>query len=288
MLYEVGIVGNLSLSLRGWATRELKACRRFQGNGFIKGHIFKPTGNATQANSIFPFYHRSSVSTVSDMSRSESSNLSREESCLSLEPLFVHSISRSSSERSGTGARDVLVSPLGETTEFLPIKVIAPDMQADILGLLNPIFEDYHKTMVKIRSRWVGACNSHTKLISRSFTDWLIFSIPSLLWKKGSSRPVTRWRQTVSCDWSWHSHGCLIPGKFDLKINLSVNSPWQEYRGVASAPLKIFEYSISCRRGLTRKLWGAAILDDKPNSMIQNCSSFYSQSIFRSIRNSCE
>ena len=90
------------------------------------------------------------MSTVSDMSRSESSNLSREESCLSLEPLFVHSISRSSSERSGTGARDVLVSPLGETTEFLPIKVIAPDMQGDILGLLNPIFEDYHRTMVKI------------------------------------------------------------------------------------------------------------------------------------------
>lgn len=93
------------------------------------------------------------MSTVSDMSRSESSNLSREESCLSLEPLFVHSISRSSSERSGTGARDVLVSPLGETTEFLPIKVIAPDMQGDILGLLNPIFEDYHRTMgIKLAS----------------------------------------------------------------------------------------------------------------------------------------
>lgn len=110
----------------------------------------EPIGNATQANSIFPFYHRSSESTVSDMSRSESSNLSREESYLSLEPLYVNSISRSSSERSGTGARDVLVSPLGETTEFLPIKVIAPDMQGDILGLLNPIFEDYHRTMVKI------------------------------------------------------------------------------------------------------------------------------------------
>jgi len=96
---------------------------------------------------------RSSESTVSDMSRSGSSNLSREESCLSLEPLFVHSISRSSSERSGTGARDVLVSPLGETTEFLPIKVIAPDMQGDILGLLNPIFEDYHRTMgIKLAS----------------------------------------------------------------------------------------------------------------------------------------
>ncbi|XP_068746052.1 ras guanine nucleotide exchange factor Y-like isoform X2 [Montipora capricornis] len=96
---------------------------------------------------------RSSESTVCDMSPSTSSNLSREESYLSLEPLYLNSISRSSSERSGAGARDVLVSPLGEATEFLPIKVIAPDMQMYIQGLLEPIFEDYHRIMgIKLAS----------------------------------------------------------------------------------------------------------------------------------------
>ena len=63
------------------------------------------------------------------------------------------------------------------------------------------------------------------------FTDWSIFSTPFLLWKKGS--PVTQWRQLVSCDWSWHSHGSLIQGKFDLKINRSMKIPWQKYSGVA-------------------------------------------------------
>ena len=38
---------------------------------------------------------------------------------------------------------------MGEATEFLPIKVIAPEMQADIQELLTPIFEDYHRVMVR-------------------------------------------------------------------------------------------------------------------------------------------
>ena len=98
-----------------------------------------------------------SESTVSDMSPPEFVNLSREESYLSLEPLYFNSISRSSSERSGTGVRDILVSPLGEATEFLPIKVIAPEMQGDIQELLTPIFEDYHRVMVRIVfSFWSG------------------------------------------------------------------------------------------------------------------------------------
>lgn len=41
------------------------------------------------------------------------------------------------------------MSPLGEATEFLPIKVIAPEMQADIQELLTPICEDYHRVMVR-------------------------------------------------------------------------------------------------------------------------------------------
>ena len=38
-----------------------------------------------------------------------------------------------------------------------------------------------------------------------TFTDWSIFGIPFLWWKKGCSGPVTQWRQLVSCDWSWHN-----------------------------------------------------------------------------------
>ena len=65
------------------------------------------------------------------------------------------------------------------------------------------------------------------------FTDWSIFSTPFLLWKKGSSGPVTQWRQLVSCDWLWHSQGSLIQSRFDLKINRSMKTPWQKYSEVA-------------------------------------------------------
>lgn len=105
----------------------------------------------------FLFFNRPTLqfseSTVSDISPPESISLSREESYLGLEPLYFNSISRSSSERSGTGAKDILVSPLGEATEFLPIKVIAPEMHADIQELLTPIFEDYHRVMVRNEKR---------------------------------------------------------------------------------------------------------------------------------------
>ena len=65
------------------------------------------------------------------------------------------------------------------------------------------------------------------------FTDWSIFSTPFLLWKRGSSGPVTQWRQLVSCDGLWHSHGSLIQSRFDLKINRSMKTPWQKYSWVA-------------------------------------------------------
>ena len=60
--------------------------------------------------------------------------------------------------------------------------------------------------------------------------------------KKGSSGPVTQWHQLLTCDLSWHSHGSLITGKFDRKINRSTETSWQEYCGVAcsysSAPAR--------------------------------------------------
>ena len=64
------------------------------------------------------------------------------------------------------------------------------------------------------------------------FTDWSVFSIPFLFYNKGSSAPVTHWRQLVSCDWSWHSHESLTPSRFDQKMNRSMKTPWQEYSGV--------------------------------------------------------
>ena len=65
------------------------------------------------------------------------------------------------------------------------------------------------------------------------FTDWSILSTPFLLWKKGSSGPVTLWRQLVSGNWLWHSHWSLIQRTFDLKINRSMKRPWQKYPGLA-------------------------------------------------------
>ena len=73
---------------------------------------------------------------------------------------------------------------------------------------------------------WTGADEQElaTPILSLChgiFTDWSIFSTPFLLWNKRSSGPVTEWRQLVSCDWSWHSHGSLIQSRFDLKIKRS-------------------------------------------------------------------
>ena len=36
---------------------------------------------------------------------------------------------------------------------------------------------------------------------------------------------MTQWRQLVSCDWLWHSHGSLIPGILDLGTNRSLKKP---------------------------------------------------------------
>ena len=89
-------------------------------------------------------------------------------------------------------------------------------------------------TMAKKKQTLTGADEyEHATLIlslcQGTFTDWSIFSIPFLLWKKGSSGLATQWHQLISCDWSWHSLGSLIPGKFDLKINRSMKI----YSGVA-------------------------------------------------------
>ena len=85
------------------------------------------------------------------------------------------------------------------------------------------------------RSRWAGACNSHTKPIyDTAFLQIDLFLVHLFfLWKRGSSGPVTQWRQLVSCDWLWHSHGSLIQSRLDLKINQSMKTPWQECSGVA-------------------------------------------------------
>lgn len=79
----------------------------------------------------------------------ESVNLSRECSSIGTDPLYLNSVSRSSSERSAHETRDILMSSMGEPTEFLPIKIIAPEITRDIQEELTPIFEDYHKVMVQ-------------------------------------------------------------------------------------------------------------------------------------------
>ena len=89
-----------------------------------------------------------------------------------------------------------------------------------------------NQTITANRSRWVGACKAYTEHVT-AFFRLIYFSIPFLLWKKGTSGSVTQWRQLFSCDFSWHSHGSLIQRKFDLKINRSLKTLWQEYRGVA-------------------------------------------------------
>ena len=89
------------------------------------------------------------------------------------------------------------------------------------------------QTFVSVRSWWVGAYISPYVVYVTAFSQTdLFFSVPFLLWKKGSSGPVTQWRRLVSCNWAWHSHGSLIPGKFDRRVSRSMKTPWQECRVV--------------------------------------------------------
>ena len=109
----------------------------------------------------------------------------------------------------------------------------------------KPISKSYSRLkMTSTRSRREGPCNSI--LSHGAFTDWSIFSIPFLSWKKGSSGLGKQWRQLVPCDWSWHSHGSLIPGKFDLKINRSMKKPWQVYNSHTSSYAKKGRISTRC------------------------------------------
>jgi hypothetical protein len=62
--------------------------------------------------------------------------------------LSVSSVSRTSSERSFLETRDYVMSSLGEPTQFLPFKIICPEITRDIIEELGPVFEDYEKEMV--------------------------------------------------------------------------------------------------------------------------------------------
>ena len=58
-------------------------------------------------------------------------------------------------------------------------------------------------------------------------TDWyILISIFFLLWKKSGYGPVKQGRQLATCDWACHSHGNLIPGKFDLRTNSETGIKW--------------------------------------------------------------
>ena len=73
-------------------------------------------------------------------------------------------------------------------------------------------------------SWWVGLSTPILSLCHSIFKDWTIFSPHFLLWNKGSSCAVTQWRQLVSCDWSWHSHGSLTTVTPGFHIVVSVVS----------------------------------------------------------------
>ena len=93
---------------------------------------------------------------------------------------------------------------------FLEVEVCKFRWSMGVFSLLRKI-HSWKPGMTKVKSIFHGI-----------LTDWSILTMPFPLSKKGSSGPVTQWRQLVSCDWSRHSHGSLIHGKFDLKINRSM------------------------------------------------------------------
>ena len=84
--------------------------------------------------------------------------------------------------------------------------------------------------MTTYRSRWVGACNSHTKPMS-GHVYRLIYFYLSFCERK--EVPV-QWRSDVtlvSCDWSWHSQGSLIDSHYMLtKSSTTTSSNLRPYR----------------------------------------------------------
>ena len=112
------------------------------------------------------------------------------------------------------------------------------------------------------------------------FTDWSIFSTPFLLWKKGSSGPVTQWRQLVSCDWLWHSHGSFIQSRFDLKINRCMKTPWQENSWVAcsytQAPATIESFKTE-KRSIPSVTW-----QQNPGTLFPTITTFFRFQLFLS------
>ncbi|KAK3750771.1 hypothetical protein QZH41_004499 [Actinostola sp. cb2023] len=85
-------------------------------------------------------------STVSDISRPGS--VISTDSHQDLDSSFnFKSISRTSSERSFVETRDYVMSSLGEPSQFLPFRIIAPEIMRDVIDELGPVFEDYYKVM---------------------------------------------------------------------------------------------------------------------------------------------
>ena len=103
-----------------------------------------------------------------------------------------------------------------------------------------------------------GSVNSHTKPTALRFCWLIFFNYTSSFVQKRRFRYSDV--QFFSCDWSWHSHGSLIPGKFDLKVNRFMKTPWQEYRAIAfsysSAPAaNVFETTATSDVAPKKHLW---------------------------------
>ena len=94
------------------------------------------------------------------------------------------------------------------------------------------------------RSRWVGTCNSHTK--SWHFLQTDLFLVYRFFCERKAIQ--LQWHshvKLVSCDCLWQSHGSLITGKFDQKINRSMKTLWKECGAHASAPDICQTYSVA-------------------------------------------
>ncbi|XP_048584976.1 uncharacterized protein LOC5521079 isoform X2 [Nematostella vectensis] len=134
-----------------------------------------------------------SESTVSDYSLSESV-LSRDGSVSEPGTGYLNSLSRTSSDRSSVEIRDYVLLSLGEPSEFLPFRVIAPDTIRDINDELVPLFDDYHKVMK------VKLSPSINELTERLGAKILEISQQLTLERKAKRKNVTSFNKVADID----------------------------------------------------------------------------------------
>ena len=97
-------------------------------------------------------------------------------------------------------------------------QMIMPFTEINFSGRSNSVVTNIKTTDSQIARivRFVGCRCMIMSLNVTAFLQTYLFLVHLFLCER-KTFPI-QWRQLVSCDWLWHSHGSFIQSRFDLKI----------------------------------------------------------------------